>query len=109
MAARLRDSPAAAMACRSGQGALLHGQHSCERIQSAGVLKLGRPEWLGERSFAHARVRVKERRGGSRGTQVRAGLEDLANNQVRTLEFVTPSSFQLQLAVLVTILLMGIL
>ncbi|KAG0618083.1 hypothetical protein M758_4G037500 [Ceratodon purpureus] len=81
MAARLFDHPAAAMACLSGQGALLHGQHSCERIQPGGSLKLGRRELSGERNFSHARTRLKGRRGGSR-MQVRAGLEELASNQV---------------------------
>ncbi|KAG0588105.1 hypothetical protein KC19_2G216200 [Ceratodon purpureus] len=65
--------PAAAMAC-------LHGQHSCERFQPGGSLKLGRREFLGERNFLHARTRVKGRRGGSR-IQVRAGLEELSSNQ----------------------------
>ncbi|KAG0588053.1 hypothetical protein KC19_2G212000 [Ceratodon purpureus] len=73
MAAWLFDHPAAAMAC-------LHGQHSCERIQPGGSLKLGRRELLGERNFLHARTRLKGRRGGSR-IQVRAGLEELASNQ----------------------------
>jgi hypothetical protein len=92
MGARLLDYPAAAMACLSGQGALLHDQHSCERIQAGGSLRLGRCAWLGERSFAHARMRGKERRGGSR-MHVRAGLEELASNQARALVFSNPLLF----------------
>ena len=84
MAARLLDYAATAMA---SQGALLHDQHSCERIQSGGSLRLGRCEWLGERNFAHARTfRAKERRRVSQ-MHIRVGLEELASNQVRTLVF----------------------